>query len=384
MRLLLPLSRKLLSSPMLAYWACTLCMVLCSFGALINNMRMARGIQGTQENWNSLRGCNVTSLTTKEEDGNQIETQVKEHQDAIVYLTGPDIYRPSRTQCPSLLHSLSSLARHFSVPDPTSVPVVMILSDASLDNKTRAKIVQASPFPVRFHLDVPFSKTEDEPDEIPVTHEGVAYKRMCAFWFKYFFELGFLPNYVMRMDTDSCIISDLPSNPFEAMRERKLDYMWYSTFIEPSNVIVDLKNFTESHPGNPNTDHANDPSLLFGTGVGNMRVFSTNLEWFFIPAFRRPEVVEWKQQVMDSNGIYNHRWGDAPLRTLEATKFFNTSAVARFCDFAYTHSVWAPFLPCDPKEDIHHFPARKGQIKNENGTIVGSTTYGWETILRRG
>jgi hypothetical protein len=58
--------------------------------------------------------------------------------------------------------------------------------------------------------------------------------------------------------------------------------------------------------------------------------------------------------------------------------------VARFCDFAYTHSVWSPFLPCDPNEDIHHFPARKGQIKNENGTIVGSTTYGWETILKRG
>jgi hypothetical protein len=97
MRLLLPLSRKLLSSPMLAYWACTLCMVLCSFGALINNnMRMARGIQGTQENWNSLWGCNVTSLTTKEEDGNQIETQVKEHQDAIACVLDGARYIPSK------------------------------------------------------------------------------------------------------------------------------------------------------------------------------------------------------------------------------------------------------------------------------------------------
>ena len=381
---------------------------------------MTRGIQLSQNKWTFLRGgdecshagCDsnetiqssnqfpASNQTTGQRDGPSVridkelnqagsvaadkekEKQVM-FQDAIVYLTGKHIYRQGRTHCPSLLHSLGSLARHFPVSNPGSVPVVMILSDVDLDNKTLAKIEQASPFPVQFHVDVPFSKTKDEPEIIPGYKWDASYKRMCAFWFKYFFELDFLPNFVMRMDTDSCLTSDMPKNPFETMRERKLDYMWYSTFYETADVIVDLKNFTESHPGNPVTDHDNDPSYLWEDEPNApMRVFSTNLEWLYIPAFRRPEVLEWKQEVMESQGIFEHRWGDAPLRTLVATKFFNTSAVARFCNFDYAHSMWKPFLACDPSHDIHASPGRKIKKTLENGTTV-ETTFGWENIKRR-
>lgn len=130
------------------------------------------------------RTVESTDLVSSSDD-----EQVTSHQDAIVYLTGKDIYRPSRTNCPSLLHSLGSIARHFPVPDAESVPVVIILSDVDLDNTTQAKIRQASPFPVQFHMDVPFTKTADEPEYIPGDQSDFdkSYKRMCAFWFKYFF-----------------------------------------------------------------------------------------------------------------------------------------------------------------------------------------------------
>ena len=365
--LLLPI--KLAPSSVVSVCVCG--MMLCFFAAFGNTFRDTRMIQTSRQEWDSLRSMMKLSEVGSDE--------VVSYQDAIVYLTGKDIYRSNRKNCPSLLHSLSSLARHFPVPNPQSLPVVMILSDVDLDNTTQAKIVQASPFPVQFHMDVPFDKMEDEPDVISGSEFDVSYKRMCAFWFKYFFELEYLPMYVMRMDTDSCISSDIQKNPFDLMRERNLDYMWHSTFHEPANVIVELKNFTLAHPGNPVTDHENDVSLLWedkANGEGNMRVFSTNLEWFHMPAFHKPEVLEWKQQVMASNGIYKYRWGDAPLRTVVATRFFNTSAVARFCDFSYHHSVWTEFKPCHPGNDIHSFPGRKGRKDLGNGTTVEST-FGW-------
>lgn len=363
--------------------ACAVGMLMCIFAAFGNNLRMTRMIQSSAQNtWNSIRSVNNTVAIIKPDSTNEVAA----HQDAIVYLTGKDIYRPGRKNCPSLLHSLGSIARHFPVPDEDSIPDIIILSDVTLDNATQAKIKQASPFPVKFHMNVPFSKTEDEPDVIPGDGSDFdqSYKRMCAFWFKYFFHLDFLPQYVMRMDTDSCLTSDMPKNPFVTMREREIDYMYYSTFREPGKVIINLKNFTETHPGNPNVDHDNDVELLWqeNTTDGEMRVFSTNIEWFNMPAFRRSEILEWTEQVMESQGIFNHRWGDAPLRTLIATKFFNSSAVARFCNFAYTHSVWEPFLACDPNNDIHALPARKPKKTLENGTVV-ETTFGWENVRRR-
>jgi hypothetical protein len=69
-----------------------------------------------------------------------------------------------------------------------------------------------------------------------------------------------------------------------------------------------------------------------------MNVFSTNLEWFYMPAFRRQHILHWKEEGQLYGGIFCKRWGDAPLRTIVVTEFLNSSRVARFCNFAYNHS----------------------------------------------
>ena len=128
------------------------------------------------------------------------------------------------------------------------------------------------------------------------------------------------------------------------MREGTIDYMWHSTFTENPIYIKELQNFTRRHPGNPqNTGHRIDNiDRSINSITVSMDVFSTNLEWLSIPSFRHPEVVNWMNTVMKSNGIYNYRWGDAPLRTILAAKSFNTTAAARFCNFSYSHSSSKP------------------------------------------
>lgn len=89
------------------------------------NLGVTRTIQSAQQHFNSLRASSivvregnetVTATADEEETLNsQDEEAAPVNQDAIVYLTGKDIYRPGRKHCPSLLHSLGSLARHFPV-----------------------------------------------------------------------------------------------------------------------------------------------------------------------------------------------------------------------------------------------------------------------------
>jgi hypothetical protein len=336
----------------------------------------------------------TSSSSSSSSSSSQLQPpQPHTYKDAIVYLTGANhIYRPERPQCPSLYDSIRSLDRHFPRDNSSNITLI-IMSDAPLDNQTQTKLGNVSPFPIEFQPIIQLAHPELEPNA--TTIRDLLYKRMCAFWFYYFFELEFLPDYVMRMDTDSCLTSDMPSNPFRAMRDHHLQYMWYSTFIEPGFVIVELRDFVKKtiteNPKESSSnyyeglDHNHNVDLLWDDPNADekdqtiMRVFSTNIEWFYMPAFRRADILQWKQLVLQDGGVYDHRWGDAPLRTIVATRFFNKSAVGRFCNFSYVHSIWQPFLPCDPDLDIHRPPARKVPKALENGKTI-FTTFGWKQV----
>lgn len=316
-------------------------------------------------------------------------------QNAIVYLTGPGhIYREDRILCPTLFHSIESVARYLP-PDFSADTKIIIMMDQDIPHETKRQIIKVSPYPVEFRSNITMIHSElesqfywngvavEQQQEQQQQHEQLDYKRMCLFWFDTFFRLPFLPDYVMRMDSDSCLTSPMIDNPFRVMRQQRLDYMWYSTVREPRAVTEDLRYFMRQHPGRPrDINHRHDTDWLWAEMDDEhmeMRVFSTNIEWFHIPAFQRPDVVEWIDEVVQSGGIYRHRWGDAPLRTILATRFFNTTAVGRFCQFSYQHSIWIPFHPCDPLADIHNPPARFIQQTLANGENV-TTTVGWKQV----
>jgi len=273
---------------------------------------------------------------------------------AFVYLGNEKHFGADRDResCRSIYDSLKSLSLHFIPADDSSkaFPLmdlsVILLHDGELSNSTRLALTNASPFPLYFH-EILFIQPRDEKW---ANESNVSYKRMCAFWFHYFFELDFLPDYVMRLDTDSCLVSDMDTNPFRYMYENQMEYMYHSVFHEPFYAVEDLQNFTSHHPGQSvNTATNNALTLWF---PASMHVFSTNLEWFYIPAFRRPHILEWKDQVRHHGGVFRHRWGDAPLRTIVAANLFNSSRISRFCSFAYNHSSWGTLEACTQEEDF--------------------------------
>ena len=59
--------------------------------------------------------------------------------------------------------------------------------------------------------------------------------------------------------------------------------------------------------------------------------------------FTKPEIINLSNQVVNSLGIYYHRWGDAPLRYMTLAMFANRSQVLKR-SFDYQH-------PCDGPPD---------------------------------
>lgn len=70
--------------------------------------------------------------------------------------------------------------------------------------------------------------------------------------------------------------------------------------------------------------------------------YSNNLEISSIEFFRRPEVVKFNAEILNSLGIFKYRWGDAILRYITLTLFAAEDEVlhAKHFDIAYDHPCW--------------------------------------------
>ena len=197
---------------------------------------------------------------------------------------------------------------------------------------------------------------------------------MCAFWFHYIFELPFLPDYIMRLDTDSCITSNMVVNSFQYMQAHGLDYMYNFIYMESAAINKGLRDLVDQHPGQTvNNDKAD--SLWQSGYSGKMNTFSTNLEWVLCTSLLTTAYsgLEGGSQTKWWNNL--PLLGDAPLQTIVATTLLNSSHIARFCTFSYNHSTWLPLHACVGNADslVKNFG---WNILYYNGKTVVHQLYG--------
>ena len=69
---------------------------------------------------------------------------------------------------------------------------------------------------------------------------------------------------------------------------------------------------------------------------GTVKLFYNNFEVCDVDFFLRKEVQEMSEWFIESQGIYRHRWGDAPLRYMTLAMFADPSQVLAK-HFAYRH-----------------------------------------------
>jgi hypothetical protein len=70
---------------------------------------------------------------------------------------------------------------------------------------------------------------------------------------------------------------------------------------------------------------------------------------------RNEYINKFVNDIINSNNIFNYRWGDAPLRTIMISLFIEKSKIVRFRSINYTHQI---------------FTQKDGNILDENIKII--------------
>ena len=195
---------------------------------------------------------------------------------------------------------------------------------------------------------------------------NIEYKNMIAFMVYGFTRVPELAqyHYLMRLDDDSCISDAINYDMFAEMRSRRAMYGFHDMFLDPTHVVVGIKEFMDdyaeqavqnniassSHLRRDKTTKWANPVLHDWRNDLKMTVspaFADNFEIINVRRYMEPDIMHFLRHVEDSHMIYHRRWGDSPIRYYLAELFWGSQEVLWFCDFDFQHSSWAPSKMCD-------------------------------------
>lgn len=149
------------------------------------------------------------------------------------------------------------------------------------------------------------------------------YMHMIRFWFKtLWLEPALKPyKYVLRFDTDSCLVGKNFSFP----TDDTLVYQWVNFRYEVL-FITDLKSTILNYVKTKNIDVKNKKMFSYYKKA-NVPMYYNNMEIVSIEFMNRPEVRDFVNAIDASHGQYKYRWGDAPLRYATLALFAEEKSV---------------------------------------------------------
>jgi len=154
---------------------------------------------------------------------------------------------------------------------------------------------------------------------------------MCRFHVKSVYEQPILNGlqYVWRLDDDSFIKTPVGYDVFRLMRDRRIQYGIAKVRSETGACIVGLWRAV--------TNYMNKRAIRQRFWWPRGRVFYNNFEISDLDVWRSPEYREYIDYIDRTGGIYYHRWGDAPIKTIAVTLFVPKNRIFRFKDIKYNH-----------------------------------------------
>jgi alpha 1,2-mannosyltransferase len=145
-----------------------------------------------------------------------------------------------------------------------------------------------------------------------------------------------------RLDSDSHLLGPpLVDDLFDYMKEKHLQYAFVMVEVDAPEYVQGLwelfHQFLTRCCLTPSAAVRKTQTSFFGGGY-SPSIFYNNLELSNASMWRNePRIAAWLRQVDESGGIYQHRWGDAPIHTLAVTQFIERDQVIRLRDFGYFH-----------------------------------------------
>jgi alpha 1,2-mannosyltransferase len=179
--------------------------------------------------------------------------------------------------------------------------------------------------------------------------ESESYRHMCRYESGFFFQHPLMQDYkyYWRVEPSITIHCDIDYDVFEFMRLKEMIYGFTITIHEYLATIETLWDetlaFIQRNPNYINTDSLLEFISDDNGESYNLCHFWSNFEIADADFWRGEMYQDYFNHLDAAGGYFYERWGDAPVHSLAASLFLNSSQVHFFEDIGYSHS---PYTHC--------------------------------------
>jgi len=161
----------------------------------------------------------------------------------------------------------------------------------------------------------------------------IGYRHMCHFHAKQVYEQAILVGleYVWRLDDDSLLPAPISYDLFAFMHQNRLQYGYIKTHFDSYDCTMGLWQAVKRYKKLKHLE-----SLYFNKWKEPM-IFYNNFEISAVSLWTSIQYRDYISYIDLLGGIYYHRWGDAPIKSIAVTLFLHEAATHLFTDVTYQH-----------------------------------------------
>jgi hypothetical protein len=174
----------------------------------------------------------------------------------------------------------------------------------------------------------------------PTPFLGMSYRTMCRFYAMKFYEYLEGYDWYWRLDVDSIILSKINYDVFEYLDQNKKLYGYLAQIPEHPPVINGFGKFVRDYCNKYKVKDRFLDYLVDKDGNYNYKMIYNNFEICNLSLFKNKEAIRFLEEIDKSGAIYEHRWGDAPIRTIMLSLVVDRGQIHRFEDIDYHHQEY--------------------------------------------
>ncbi len=190
---------------------------------------------------------------------------------------------------------------------------------------------------------------------------GMSYRNMCRFYMMEFYKYLEGYDWYWRLDVDSILLTEINFDVFNFLEQNNKVYGYVAEIPEHPPVIQHFSAFIKKYQKQYNNQGKFTSYLLDKNGNYNYRMIYNNFEICKLSIYKKDEIQKFLKLIDKTGCIYEYRWGDAPIRTVMLSLFFERNQIYRFQNIDYHHQE---FIQRDGIIDCKYIPY--DWIKNED------------------